>query len=509
MSASPRYSLLPVLLACLLGWFVAPALPAQDAIAPVEQVFDTLAAGGRGEQAFVRVLTDNAESWFARWYLLEHATKSIDVSTFIIKDDIFGRALLGLLRQKAHLGLPVRLMIDGRGSGDLARSSAGFAYLKALMREPNVQVRIYRPLPKALLTAPVDVRNAIASNHDKILLVDGEWFITGGRNIATEYFGAGVGGQRVFRDTDVVLRGQVIGQQAKQAFDLEFARWDNRLVADDPDADLADRCLELDVACRAMGDFLLDISTDPSHLPGPRTAPLLSEARQELALQAGLRNAAIGTYDRYQPFYGDRAAPVVLLDKTSRVGGENDITPNLVRLIDAARESLYIQSPYIVLTKTARAALERACARGVQLVTNTNGPINYDHLVTQATFLHEWAGMLRDLPCCRLYVHHGPAMVHAKVFTFDDRVAVVGSYNMDPLSEQINGEAVCVIRYPPFARRNRLRIEKDLELSDEWTNRPAGPGKQATPSGPAPEAVQGALKVLSITGLAELLRPLM
>lgn len=493
------------------GW---PLVAQQPATPPIEGAFRELFISGGGDRAIARVLTDSTESWFARWHLLTRAKKSIDVSYFILKDDIFGRSMLGLLRARAREGLAVRLMLDGRGSGKLARSSEGYGYLRALMQEPNVQVRIYRPLAKSLLTVPLNVRNALASNHDKIFLIDGEWLITGGRNIATEYFAQTADLPKVFRDTDIVLKSALIGARARTAFDEEFARWDNSAVREKPFDELEDRRMELEAAWRAMNARLLAMEGDTSRLQGTRLAPLLEQARAELDLLPALRSGPVGSFAGYEPFQGDRPVPVVLLDKHSRLGKKNEITAGLVRLIDASSSDIHIQNPYIVLTRTAREALGRASARGVKIVINTNGPTSYDHLVTQATFLREWKGLLKELPTCRLFAYNGPAMIHAKVFTFDDRVAVVGSYNMDPLSEQINSEAVCVVQSPDFARRNRLRVEADLKSSEEWSL-PAATGPEgmaaatSTPAGPPAEAVQGALKLLTVTGVATLIRPLM
>jgi phosphatidylserine/phosphatidylglycerophosphate/cardiolipin synthase-like enzyme len=130
-------------------------------------------------------------------------------------------------------------------------------------------------------------------------------------------------------------------------------------------------------------------------------------------------------------------------------------------------------------------------------------------MVVQATFLREWKQMLAELPTARILVFNGPGTIHSKVFTFDDRVAAIGSYNMDPMSEQINSEALCLIRSPEFARRMRLRIEQLLKNSTEWRIRRPGAGVMEKEVGPSPEAVAGALEVLKNADVLKLLRPML
>ena len=49
----------------------------------------------------VRFLPYNVSAWYARWHILENAKKSIDMTYFIVEQDIFGLSLLGMLMKKA------------------------------------------------------------------------------------------------------------------------------------------------------------------------------------------------------------------------------------------------------------------------------------------------------------------------------------------------------------------------------------------------------------------------
>jgi phosphatidylserine/phosphatidylglycerophosphate/cardiolipin synthase-like enzyme len=127
-------------------------------------------------------LPRNEDSWFARYLLLRNAKESIVSTYFIIEDDIFGMAFLGLLRQKAEQGLKVQLLIDAKGTKNLARTGLGQDYLQELVAA-GAEIRVFNPLLANGLHFNLEV-----ANHDKILVVDHRYLVTGGRNLAAQYF---------------------------------------------------------------------------------------------------------------------------------------------------------------------------------------------------------------------------------------------------------------------------------------------------------------------------------
>ncbi|HOT74986.1 MAG TPA: phospholipase D-like domain-containing protein, partial [Candidatus Wallbacteria bacterium] len=145
-----------------------------------------------------------------------------------------------------------------------------------------------------------------------------------------------------------------------------------------------------------------------------------------------------------------------------------DITPGIGAMIRSAKSEIIIQNPYIVLTDEAMSALREANARGVKINIHTNSPMSTDSTATQVFFSDEWAKIMKELPNLRLFVCPGPQPLHSKVFVFDREVAVIGSYNMDPLSEQINSEIVSVIKAKNFALRLALRIFEAEKKSIEY-----------------------------------------
>jgi phosphatidylserine/phosphatidylglycerophosphate/cardiolipin synthase-like enzyme len=405
--------------------------------------------------AQIRLITDNNEAWYARWYMLNAAKSTIDITYFIFEKDAYGKAMLGLLIKKANEGVKIRVMIDARGSKALAKTFMGQDYLQKLMINPNVRIRVFNPMHKALPSTFTNIRNLIGSNHQKIIVIDGELSMTGGRNVSLNYFADPDDDANVFRDTDVILRGAEIAGKMKEAFDEEFDALENFEISKDLLGNWSGKEKELIAAEKAMDMWIKGM--------GPLNDPVLKEVNAELHKYKKMVN-----YSGYDPFENSHYAAVKLYGKHNFQQERNDITDNLVAFMDACTQEIIIQNPYVILTEKSRAALKRASDRGVKIIIHTNSPVSTDSILTQAFFLKDWKEVMKALPNARVFVFVGKNKLHAKVFVFDKLVSVVGTYNMDYMSEQINSEDVCAVKSLEFSKDCRDRIFQDIEQSKEY-----------------------------------------
>ena len=70
-----------------------------------------------------------------------------------------------------------------------------------------------------------------------------------------------------------------------------------------------------------------------------------------------------------------------------------------------------------------------------------------------------------------------PAMLHAKIMTIDERVALVGTANFDSRSIALNEQVALVVHDPAFTATLDEHFDNDLTLStridrERWANRP-------------------------------------
>ena len=136
-----------------------------------------------------RLLPVGAFAIDTRLALIRRAERSIDVQYYLIQNDETGRFLLRSLRDAARRGVRVRLLMD-----DLYTSDSDEVLL-GLAAQRNVEIRLFNPFPGGrghfltrFLASAHDFNRVNRRMHNKLLIVDGAMAVTGGRNIANEYF---------------------------------------------------------------------------------------------------------------------------------------------------------------------------------------------------------------------------------------------------------------------------------------------------------------------------------
>lgn len=452
-----------------------------DEHAALRKAFDGLPSPvGNGS---ARLLADNMGAWHARWAMLDRASSTIDTTYFIFDHDVFGASLLGNLYRHAARGRQVRLMIDA--SGDSAGSKGfkatgrGQDYLQELVNTGNAQVRTYHPYFKKLPGQVADIVRdgfgtsvtGMASNHDKILVVDKKWAVTGGRNISLNYFVDAGDFPECFRDTDVLLDSPGASAELTKAFELEFTRDDLTFaVKKEKFGSWMKRDLEL-ISAYLMMDIWLkgpkiaeSVASQLRSNKGarePYVDELLRAVENALPGQGIARNP--GRWDNRNlrewadqlvgypllrgqgtgdAFAGMRAGTAIkVLDRTSAAGSNPEgLNDDLVALVSGARVRILIQNPYVVLSRRAIEALGAASAHGVEIMLMTNSPASTDSALTQAFFLEAWPEVLARVPRLRIFVMTGKRKLHAKCAVIDDIVSVVSTYNLDFISAHVNSE---------------------------------------------------------------------
>jgi cardiolipin synthase A/B len=154
--------------------------------------------------AAVRLHQNGDESAAALFAIMSVARLRLDICTYILGNDAFGRSAMHYMMQCAQRGVQVRLLIDGVGAVQLPRR-----YFRQL-RDAGVETAIFSPLFARRTQGPRNLRN-----HRKMAIADGTQMWAGGRNIAAEYF-TGLKGARPWRDLSFDLRGAVAAAAAAQ-----------------------------------------------------------------------------------------------------------------------------------------------------------------------------------------------------------------------------------------------------------------------------------------------------
>ena len=358
----------------------------------------------------VRILNDDREAAQARVDLIRQANDSIEVLYFMARDDPITLSLLQLLRDARRRGVrDVRVVIDG----SFRRVPKA---VMAHLRDEGVRFRTYHPFD---LRHPTWMLHRM---HEKIILVDGKRYITGGRNLDASYFGRGK--EINYRDVDIYVDGPSAADAERRFEDV----WASKDVAD----------LHGHVTRRGKR----------------QAAEHLGDALETMTRSGFIDLGSTRDWNKGAMDVG----PVRFL-------AGHDIGGDMADLIAAAKESVVIESPYFIPPRFFRELLLKKLAEGVCIVVVTNSVRSTDGLLPQVGYLkyrHEFARAGVDF---REY--KGPECLHGKVIIVDGRVVMVGSYNIDPRSQYLNTEVTCVAENEELARALQGLIDGHIE--NAWT----------------------------------------
>ncbi len=157
----------------------------------------------------VRMHADGAQARDALFKIIDDARETLDISTFVIGNDAFGRDVVTRLARRAREGVQVRLLLDGFFALLVPRR-----YIKELTTA-GAKVAVFRPFLSLRRLGPRNLRN-----HRKLVVADDRYLWCGGRNLAAEYFLGDARGV-IWPDLSFDLEGPVAVAAGRQ-FDLDW-----------------------------------------------------------------------------------------------------------------------------------------------------------------------------------------------------------------------------------------------------------------------------------------------
>lgn len=128
-----------------------------------------------------------------------------------------------------------------------------------------------------------------------------------------------------------------------------------------------------------------------------------------------------------------------------------------------AEESIFIQSPYVIPTKKMLKPLrgEELMADRIDILTNS---LAASPNVLASSGYRKYRKKIIDSGV-DLYEFQGPGSIHAKSFIFDDRLSLVGSFNVDPRSAYLSTETMVVIDSEEFTAHLKGAIDNQIDNS--------------------------------------------
>ncbi|TCI03718.1 phospholipase D family protein [Corallincola luteus] len=421
----------------------------------------------------VYLLEYGEEALMGRAWLTAHAERSIDVQYFIWSSDNIGTLAAEALLSAAERGVKVRVLVD-----DLL-IDADDVTLLSLEAHPNVEVKIYNPLHsvgvsgvKRFLNIALGFRQVNQRMHDKTATFDGVVGITGGRNMADEYYDFDQ--QYNFRDRDILLVGQAVKQMTGNFEQF----WQSDLSK--PISDLLQHSKQ-QLTQQQVREFQQQL-----HLYAQDPANFAPEVRQALAdlprRFSELVDALVWTEVKFV-----HDMPGKNSGKEGLKGGGRS-TDSLVQVLASAKRTITIQSPYLILPEGGMDFFSDKIAQGVKVKIVTNSLASTDNLPAFSGYAKIREDLLaigvelyefRPHPLSqRTLMARYPQVqgagrepifaLHAKSFVVDGQLAYVGTFNLDPRSANLNTEVGALFNEPTLSSRLEQSILNDMLPVNSW-----------------------------------------
>lgn len=188
----------------------------ESVTARTQQLAAAMALPAASSYVQLNIHEDGTQALQALRDMIDGATRTIDLCTFVFARDGLGDEIAQRLLKQARDGIRVRLLVDGVGA-----YFGGHRDFKRLSAE-GVQVALFVPPLRSSLRGRTNLRN-----HRKMVITDNDWLWCGGRNLAAEYFediAASAHGSPPWVDLSFDLHG-ALALQAQEQFeqDWEFA----------------------------------------------------------------------------------------------------------------------------------------------------------------------------------------------------------------------------------------------------------------------------------------------
>ncbi len=377
------------------------------------------------------VLEEREESGIARLELIDQAEHSLDITYHTIHAGEWADLFFASVLEAADRGIEVRILFDGllhNMRGDLR------SLPHLLSSHPNITLKYYESFNPF---RPWTWNNRL---HDKLILVDGTFAMTGGRNIGDKYFTNDENDKSV-NDRDVVLIYT---------------------------GDKEDKDKSTENVVTALSDYF-DSLFDHEY-----TTEAIYKLSKNQERKATIKNKQMTQMLRSSNHRIDGkidwlklSVPIdevkVVHNPLERLNKKPVVWHELIQMFEKAEKSIVAQSPYIIPTNEMIAMVDLKKINADENIILTNSKQATPNLLAFSGYVSRRDSLMEsDLA---LYEYIGPHSIHGKTFVFDSYISVLGSFNIDARSAFLSTETMVIIEGEEFARKVEGNIDELVDKS--------------------------------------------
>lgn len=395
----------------------------------------------------IRCIDDNEEALLWRLRMIGAAKKSIVLATFDLRADESGTDLLAALNHAAEKGVEIKLLIDGIYQQLFLNGSKEF---QALAARENVEVGVYNPV------SPVGIFKLNYRMHDKYVIVDDKMYLLGGRNSNDIFLGDYTTDINVDRDILVcdTANGKGESLQDLEAYFQQIWNEDCVKIKGGRKKNSSEISVSEEAADDSEGtesnlknpDIVNGKSNAENEITDETQERLSKYEKQYQSLEmryASLKEKYTDIED-YSSWQEDTipANKITLVNNGTHAGPKTPLVLQTIRYLAKNADNVTIQTPYVIcngymydtLNEIASHAQLKIILNAVEKGSNPWGCTDY--LNQKKKILNTGADvyeLMNEVP------------VHTKAVLLDERLSIVGSYNLDMRSTYLDTELMLVI----------------------------------------------------------------
>jgi len=431
------------------------------------------------EKNQMQVINTGIAALYARIDMIRRATTSLELEYFIFNPDTAGRLIIKELIRAAQRGVNVRILVD--------KSMAVFKldeFYAKVLRDHHIEIRYYNPAI-VLRISSVQFRN-----HRKLIVRDGVEAITGGRNIADEYFNLSTTFN--FLDRDVWVLGELVTAM-HDSFELY---WKSDLVqipkgpkppelasikisesGFDNDGDYQRRLIQFNKKNEEALRLIQENAADNKAL--------------DFILEYGQKS--ITSTNKYlcpkASFATDKEGASFIERLHSKNYNQNYrlLRKEISKWLEKVEDEIFLDSPYFLEDANSRLEMNKLLAKNTKITILTNslastdaiyvstvfndvvkqytGNENFNAFIYRGTFSNE-SELMND------EIRNSDWGTHSKTIVFNSHSFMVGTFNIDNRSNFYNTEMAIFCSGSPQLTNEvigniKLRMDNSRHLNKE------------------------------------------
>lgn len=362
----------------------------------------------------VRLISTNEAALNERIRLIDMAQDSIILSTFDFRADESGKDVIAALCAAADRGVNIKIVVDGF-SGILQMD--GKPEFFELASKPDVELKIYNPVNI------LEPWNLMGRMHDKYLIIDDYGYLLGGRNTYDLFLGSY---DSNYKNIDLEVFVWNEGKQASSSINQVKAYFES--------------VWELPY-CKPYHY--------PANFAGSKKSKNTAASLNERLAGLRLNRADILKVPDSESNTLSAGKIKLISNPVHRNNKEPYVWHTLYRLMDCAKDRVYLHTPYIICSNDMYEGLTAIGHKDIETKLLLNAPEIGANPFGCSDYISEKSNVLAT--GFSVYEYMGAnSSYHAKAVLIDNNIGIVGSYNADMRSTYLDTELMLSIESEEF-----------------------------------------------------------